>query len=108
MVGNYRVARVGEEKMLLRCAFQALMVGLRSGTVVGTLSLQRALFTGFFGKVNGATGNKGHLLSSGALDNLLFPVQNKSLLVKMFADPNGQSFAIDLQPIIALTHQMTT
>ncbi len=94
--------------MLLFSAFQALMVGLKSATVVGTLSLQRALFTGFFGKVNGATGNKGHLLSSGALDNLLFPVQNKSLLVKMFADPNGPSFAIDLQPIIALTHQMTT
>src|SRR5258708_13328258 len=78
---------------------------LRTG---GTLGLQRALPTCFFRKVNGTTGNKGHLLPSRALDALLFPVQNKSPFVKVFADPNRPGFAVDFQLITALTHQMAT
>src|SRR2546427_7888914 len=41
-------------------------------------------------------------------DDLLFPIQGKSLFVKVFAHPNWPGFAIDFQIIGALTHQMAT
>jgi hypothetical protein len=47
-------------------------------------------------------------LFSWTANEVPFPIQDKRLLVNMFADPNRPGFAIDLQIIIALTHQMTT
>jgi hypothetical protein len=73
----------------------------------GTLGLQGALGTGLFGKVNHTAGYKRHLLRSRTPDGLPFPIQSKRLLVKAFADPNRPSFAIHLQPIAPLPHQMT-
>jgi hypothetical protein len=74
----------------------------------GALGFQGALSAGRLGKMDHATGHKGHLLSSRTLDGLPWPVQDKRLLVKVLAFANRPSFAIDLQLVAALSHPMTT
>src|SRR5258708_6048108 len=70
------------------------------------LCFQRTLGTGVFGKMNDPTRHKGHFLFSWTKDDLLFPIQGKRLLGKALAVPNRPSFAIDLQLVASLTHQM--
>ena len=74
----------------------------------GALGFQRALGTGVFGKVNHAAGHKGHFLLSRTADDLSFPIQDKGLFVKAFAFANGPGFAIHLQVIAPLPHEMAT
>src|SRR5260370_2129702 len=74
----------------------------------GALSLQRALGTGVFGKVDHPTRDKGHLLLGRTPDDLPLPVQRKGLLVKALPRANRPSFTIDLQLVRALPNQMTT
>src|SRR5258707_15857541 len=74
----------------------------------GALSLQGTLGTGLLGKVNHPTRQKGHFVLRGALDRLPFPIQNKGLLVKTLALPNGAGFAKHLQVVGALANQVTT
>ena len=74
----------------------------------GALSLQRALSTGVFGKVDHPTRDKGHLLLGRTTDDLPLPVQHKGLLVKALPLANRPGFTIELQLLGALTNQMTT
>src|SRR5260370_37955509 len=72
------------------------------------LSLQGTRGTGFLGKVDPPSRHKGHFLLRGALDRLPLPIQNKGLLVKLLAWPNGPGLAKHLQVLGALTNQVTT
>src|SRR5689334_20975380 len=72
----------------------------------GTLSFQRTLGTGVFGKVDHPTRHKRHLLRSRTPNDLPFPIQNKSLLREVLAAANRPSFTIHLQVTGAGMHQM--
>jgi hypothetical protein len=72
----------------------------------GASGLQRALGAGLFGKVDDPTRDKGHFLLSRTTDLLPFPAQGKRLLGKAFALTNRSGFAIHLQLVAALPHQM--
>src|SRR5260370_16270095 len=74
----------------------------------GALSLQRALGTGVFGKVDHPTRDKGHLLLGRTPDDMPLPVQRKGLIVKALPRANRPSFTIDLQLVRALPNQTTT
>ena len=74
----------------------------------GALRSQRTLRAGFFGKVNHTAKHKGHLLACWTSDRLPLPIQGKPLLGKVLPFANRPSFAIDLQLIPPLPHQMAT
>src|SRR5215470_15932273 len=74
----------------------------------GALGFQGTLSAHLFGEMDYTARNKGHFLLGGTLDDLSFPVQNESLLVKTVAVANWPGFAIDFQFVAALTNQMAT
>src|SRR6266702_7479980 len=72
----------------------------------GALRFQGTLGTDLFGEMDHRTSNKGHLLLSRTPDDLPFPVQDKGLLVKLFAFAHWPGFAVDRKLVAAFAHQM--
>ena len=74
----------------------------------GALSFQGTHRTDLFGEMDHRTGNKGHLLLSGAADILLFPIQDKALLMKLLAFAHWPGFAVDRKLVAAFAHEVAT
>lgn len=73
-----------------------------------TLGFQRTLSADICGKVNDPAGHKRHFLFRWTTNHLPIPIEGERLLGKTFSLANWPSFAINLQLIVAFTHQMTT
>lgn len=73
----------------------------------GALLFEGTLSASVFGKVDHPTGYKRHFLCSRAANHLSFPIQGKGLLGKAFALTHRPGFAVHLQIVATLPHQMT-